>query len=57
MLAGRSVPSANGGEAEVVTVYLASAVRTSAGPGPGVKRRPPAEAAALVGNRHALYGD
>lgn len=57
MLAGRSVPSANGGEAEVVTVYLASAVRTSAGPGPGVKRRPQAEAAALVGNRHALYGD
>jgi hypothetical protein len=39
------------------TVYLSNAVRTSAGPGPGVKILPQAEAAALVANRLAVYGD
>jgi len=41
----------------LVSVYLTVAVRTSAGPGPGHRRLPPGEAAALVGNRRAVYGD
>jgi hypothetical protein len=50
----------------VVTVFLTNAVRTSAGPGPGVKHLPPAEAAVLVTGRDsrgqpvprvAVYGD
>ena len=42
-----------------VSVYLTTAVRTSdgPGPGPGVKRVPPGEAAALVNDRRAVYGD
>jgi hypothetical protein len=43
--------------AGLVAVWVANATRTSAGPGPGVKWLPAAEAAALVGNRLALYGD
>jgi len=35
-------------EQPLVTVYLTVAVRTSQGPGPGVKRLPPGEAAALT---------
>lgn len=41
----------------LVDVFLTNAVRTSAGPGPGHKRVPPGEAAALVGSRRAVYGD
>jgi hypothetical protein len=41
----------------VVTVFVTNAVRTSDGPGPGVKRLPPGEAAALVTSRRAVYGD
>jgi hypothetical protein len=41
----------------LVDVFLTNAVRTSAGPDPGYKRVPPGEAAALVGNRRAVYGD
>jgi hypothetical protein len=41
----------------MVTVFVTNAVRTSDGPGPGVKRLPPGEAATLVGNRRAVYGD
>jgi hypothetical protein len=40
-----------------VSVYLTTAVRTSDGPGPGVKRVPPGDAAALVNDRRAVYGD
>ncbi len=42
---------------DLVTVYVTNGVRTSADPGPGVRRLPPAEAAALVGRRHAVYGE
>jgi hypothetical protein len=41
----------------LVAVYLTSAVRTSARPGPGVRRVPPAEAASLVARKHARYGE
>jgi hypothetical protein len=41
----------------LVDVFLTVAVRTSDGPGPGHKRLPPGKAAALVGNRPAVYGD
>lgn len=41
----------------VVTVYLTNAVRTSQGPGPGVKHLPASEAGALVGMKYAVYGD
>jgi hypothetical protein len=40
----------------LVDVFLTVAVRTSAGPGPGHRRVPPGEAAALVGNRRAAFG-
>jgi hypothetical protein len=42
---------------ELVPVYLTTAVRTSAGPGPGPRRLPAAEAGALVGRRLAIHGD
>jgi hypothetical protein len=41
---------------EPVPVYLTNAVRTSAGPGPGVKYLPPAEAGSLVARRLAVHG-
>jgi len=40
----------------LVDVYLSVAVRTSAGPGPGPKRLPPAEAADLIKRKAAVYG-
>ena len=65
MSAGRSlrkqVREADLSEARIivppVSVYLTTAVRTSDGLGPGVKRVPPGEAAALVNDRRAVYGD
>jgi hypothetical protein len=45
------------GPGRPVPVFVTVAVRTSDGPGPGVRRVPPAEAAALVGARHAVYGE
>ena len=42
---------------DLISVYVTSGVRTSAGAGPGVRRVPPAEAAALVGGKTAVYGD
>jgi hypothetical protein len=39
-----------------VTIYLTSGVRTSAGPGPGVKTLPAPEANALIGMKYAVYG-
>lgn len=41
----------------LVAVYLTNGTRTSAGPGPGVKHLPPAEAGALVRPRLAAYGE
>ncbi len=40
-----------------VTIYLTVGVRTSQGPGPGVKTLPASEAGALVGMKYAVYGD
>jgi hypothetical protein len=50
---GRREASQAGAQIPVplVDVFLTVAVRTSAGPGPGHRRVPPGEAAALVGNR------
>lgn len=42
---------------ELVPVFVTTGVRTSAGPGPGPRRVPPAEAAALVGRKLAVYGE
>jgi hypothetical protein len=38
-------------EVDLVAVFVTVAVRTSDGPGPGPKRVPPGEAAALVGEQ------
>jgi hypothetical protein len=50
-------PAAGGADEPLVAVYLTNGTRTSAGPGPGVKRLPPAEAGALVRARLAAYGE
>ncbi len=39
-----------------VTIYLTNGVRTSAGPGPGVKTLPASEAGALVSMKYAVCG-
>lgn len=41
----------------VVTIYVVVGVRTSAGPGPGVKQLPASEAGRLVSAKYAVYGD
>jgi hypothetical protein len=51
----REQPQAQPGPA-AVTVYVVNGTRTSAGPGPGAMELPPAEAAALVRQRFAVYG-
>jgi hypothetical protein len=50
-------PAPAGGGEPLVAVYVTTAVRTSDGPGPGVKRVPPDEAGRLVGDRRAVYGE
>jgi len=40
-----------------VTIYVVVGVRTSAGPGPGVKTLPASEAGAIVSMKYAAYGD
>ena len=40
-----------------MTVYLTNGTRTSAGPGPGPKQLPSAEANALIRSRLAVFGD
>jgi hypothetical protein len=40
----------------MTVVFVTNAVRTSAGSGPGPLDLPPEEAAALVRDRHAVYG-
>jgi hypothetical protein len=42
---------------DLMAVFLTTAVRTSAGAGPGVRRVPRAEAAQLVARRHAVPGE
>jgi len=42
---------------ELVDVFVTTAVRTSAGPGPGHLRVPQAEAAALVNTHRGVFGD
>ena len=39
-----------------VAVFVTNGTRTSQGPGPGPKTLPPAEAAALVRDKLAVYG-
>jgi hypothetical protein len=41
----------------LVSIYLTNAVRTSQGPGPGVKQLPANEANALIGMKYTVYGD
>jgi hypothetical protein len=43
-------------EPELADVYLTVGIRTSAGPGPGHKRLPQAEANLLVARKHAVAG-
>jgi hypothetical protein len=40
-----------------VAVFMTTAVRTSDGPGPGVRHVPAAEAARLIQMRHAVSGE
>ena len=42
--------------APLITVFLTNAVRTSRGPGPGVKCLPAGEASALCAMKYAVYG-
>ncbi len=44
-------------QSPLTPVYVTNAVRTSAGPGPGVKYLPPQEAADLVARRMAIHGE
>jgi hypothetical protein len=46
-----------GSDRDRVPVFVINAVRTSAGPGPGVKHLPRAEAGALVNARMAVHGE
>jgi hypothetical protein len=50
-------PDPERGPGKPVPVFVTVAVRTSDGPGPGVKRLPPAEASALVAMKYAVHGD
>ena len=49
-------PAAPADDAELVPVFLTVAVRTSAGPGPGVRRVPPGEAGWLIRQKYASAG-
>ena len=40
-----------------VTIFVTNGVRTSQGPGPGVKVLPASEAGAIVSMKYAVYGD
>ena len=44
-------------EPSLVEVYLGNATATSGGTGPGTVRVPPDEAARLVGDKLAIYGE
>jgi hypothetical protein len=45
------------GEPELVPVFLTTGIRTSAGPGPGVRRVPPDEAGRIVADRLGVMGE
>ena len=47
----------SGHEDGLVPVFVTSGVRTSDGPGPGVRRVPAAEASRIVASRHGVMGD
>lgn len=49
-------PAPPGDGDELVPVFVTVAVRTSAGPGPGVRRVPPAEAGWLIRQKYASAG-
>jgi hypothetical protein len=53
---GPPVPPPDPGDGELAEVFVTVAVRTSAGPDPGPKRLPVAEASALVNERRAVWG-
>jgi len=46
-----------GADAGLADVFVTTAVRTSAGPGPGHLRVPLAEAQAIVNTRRGVFGD
>ena len=50
-------PDIPAGEGDPVPVFVTVAVCTSAGPGPGVRHLPPAEAGRLVSQKLAVHGD
>jgi hypothetical protein len=50
-------PPAAGEPGDPVPVFVTNATKTSDGPGPGVKRLPPAEATALVAAKVAVHGE
>jgi hypothetical protein len=52
-----SPPPLPGERGKPAPVFVTVAVRTSAGPGPGVKQLPPAEAGRLVAQKLAVHGD
>lgn len=55
-MTGQTGPGHEQPDAGMVTVYLTNALATSDGNGPGAKRLPAAEAAALVRGKVAVYG-
>jgi hypothetical protein len=50
-------PDPPAGPGDSVPVFVTVAVRTSDGPGPGVRHLPPAEAQSLIGRRLAVHGE
>lgn len=44
-------------EPELVSVYVTSGIRTSAGPGPGVRRVPPDEAGRICAAKLGVMGE
>jgi hypothetical protein len=50
-------PPAAPADGPLVPVFVSVAVRTTAGPGPGVKLVPPAEASRLVSAKLAVHGE
>lgn len=56
--AGKQFPAETASPAEpLVTIFLTNAVRTSQGPGPGVKHLPASEASRLIHMKYAVYGE
>jgi hypothetical protein len=51
-----AIPPPHPGEGDLVEVFITNAVKTSAGPGPGMRSLPRSEASALVNARMAVWG-